>query len=130
MIIVFAQDKNPFSGFSEEHLSKLDEFLSSEEAKKILQQTSEGDFNTMSELAGSSGGMPAGGDLKLDLFDVSCHCVIIRGDFSNTMSELAGSSGGMPTGGDLKLDLFDVSCHCVIIRGRLLQHHVGTGREQ
>ena len=75
----FTQDKNPFSGFSEEHLSKLDEFLSSEEAKKILQQTSEGDFNTMSELAGSSGGMQAGGDLKLDLFDVSCHCVIIGG---------------------------------------------------
>ena len=31
----------------------------------------------MSELVGSSGGMPTGGDLKLDLFDVSCHCVII-----------------------------------------------------
>ncbi|KAJ8322137.1 hypothetical protein KUTeg_000608 [Tegillarca granosa] len=39
------EDKNPFSGFSEEHLSKLDEFLSSEEARKILKETSEDDFS-------------------------------------------------------------------------------------
>lgn len=33
-------------------MNKLDEFLSSEEAKKILQQTTEGDFtSTMGDLA-------------------------------------------------------------------------------
>jgi len=65
------EDKNPFSGFSEEHLSKLDEFLSSEEAKKILQQTSEGDFtSTMSELDTSGSAQESGEDfLKLDLLD-------------------------------------------------------------
>lgn len=70
------QDKNPFSGFSEEHLNKLDEFLSSEEAKKILQQTTEGDFtSTMSDLATtpSTSGDPAAevlGDDILKMLDV------------------------------------------------------------
>ncbi|KAL3891724.1 hypothetical protein ACJMK2_003974 [Sinanodonta woodiana] len=33
------EDKNPFSGFSEEHLNKLDEVLSSAEVRQILQQS-------------------------------------------------------------------------------------------
>ncbi|OWF35955.1 PHD finger protein 3-like [Mizuhopecten yessoensis] len=70
------EDKNPFSGFSEEHMSKLDEFLSSEEARKILQQTNEGDFTeTMAQVAGldsSQDSVNTSDDLlALDMFDKS-----------------------------------------------------------
>ncbi|KAH3740022.1 hypothetical protein DPMN_046717 [Dreissena polymorpha] len=33
------QEKNPFSGFSEEHLSKLDEVLQSASVQELLQQS-------------------------------------------------------------------------------------------
>jgi hypothetical protein len=36
------QDKNPFSEFSEEHLNKLDEVLSSASVQELLQQSSPG----------------------------------------------------------------------------------------
>ncbi|XP_060080403.1 uncharacterized protein LOC132559794 [Ylistrum balloti] len=70
------EDKNPFSGFSEEHMSKLDEFLSSEEARKILQQTNEGDFTeTMAQVAGLDSSQDSANTsedlLTLDMFDKS-----------------------------------------------------------
>ncbi|XP_033727840.1 uncharacterized protein LOC117317151 isoform X2 [Pecten maximus] len=70
------EDKNPFSGFSEEHMSKLDEFLSSEEARKILQQTNEGDFTeTMAQVAGLDSSQDSANTsddlLALDMFDKS-----------------------------------------------------------
>ncbi|XP_069105723.1 death-inducer obliterator 1-like [Argopecten irradians] len=69
-------DKNPFSGFSEEHMSKLDEFLSSEEARKILQQTNEGDFTeTMAQVARLDSSQDSANTsddlLTLDMFDKS-----------------------------------------------------------
>lgn len=54
-------------------MSKLDEFLSSEEAKKILQQTTEGDFtSTMSDLEPPATSDPAEvlGDDLLKMLDV------------------------------------------------------------
>lgn len=70
------EDKNPFSGFSEEHMSKLDEFLSSEEARKILQQTNEGDFTeTMAQVARLDSSQDSANTsddlLTLDMFDKS-----------------------------------------------------------
>ncbi|XP_076083410.1 uncharacterized protein LOC143054323 isoform X4 [Mytilus galloprovincialis] len=47
------QDKNPFSSFSEEHLSRLDDFLSTEEAQKILLQTTVEPYNNQGQRSGS-----------------------------------------------------------------------------
>ncbi|CAC5394258.1 Death-inducer obliterator 1 [Mytilus coruscus] len=47
------QEKNPFSSFSEEHLSRLDDFLSTEEAQKILQQTTVEPYNNTGQRSGS-----------------------------------------------------------------------------
>ncbi|XP_052085444.1 PHD finger protein 3-like isoform X3 [Mytilus californianus] len=69
------QEKNPFSSFSEEHLSRLDDFLSTEEAQKILQQTTVEPYNNTGQRSGSPesdtdviGNQPE--DL-INIFDVS-----------------------------------------------------------
>ena len=64
------QDKNPFSGLTDEHLSRLEDVLSSEEVRNFLQQTSLSDLDT--GLGGAR--LPDSGQLsdnspKLDLFD-------------------------------------------------------------
>lgn len=53
------QDKNPFSGFSEEHLSKLDEALSAAGVEELLQQSAPDltflNLDGTEQLAGSHG---------------------------------------------------------------------------
>ena len=64
------QDKNPFSGLTEEHLSRLEDVLSSEEVRDFLQQTNLSDLYT--GLAGArlpNSGQMSDQSLKLDLFD-------------------------------------------------------------
>ncbi|KAL8578841.1 hypothetical protein ACOMHN_022134 [Nucella lapillus] len=88
-------DKNLFSGFSEEHLSKLDDVLSSEEVAHFLQQ------NSLTELGG--GGLDGG------------HSVGVTPSSSNTSSNIAGSAAAALHLSDsaqlsedsLKLELFD-----------------------
>ncbi|XP_076457207.1 uncharacterized protein LOC143291265 isoform X2 [Babylonia areolata] len=81
-------DKNPFSGFSEEHLSKLDDVLSSEEVAHFLQQ------NNLSELSAGLEG----------------HSVGVTPSSSNTSTNATGlrlPDSGHLSDDSLKLDLFD-----------------------
>lgn len=64
------QDKNPFSGLTEEHLSRLEDVLSSEEVRNFLQQTNLSDLDT--GLVGTrfaDSGQQSDQSPKLDLFD-------------------------------------------------------------
>ncbi|XP_063406849.1 PHD finger protein 3-like isoform X7 [Mytilus trossulus] len=66
-------DKNPFSSFSEEHLSRLDDFLSTEEAQKILLQTTVEPYNNQGQRSGSpeSDTDVIGKEDLINIFDVS-----------------------------------------------------------
>ena len=61
------QDKNPFSEFSEEHLNKLDEVLSSVEVREILQQSATDFSLDMSLEDGNQPGSSAGSSQPIEL---------------------------------------------------------------